>query len=56
MPLNEIATELTKSMEKMQAAIDKIFDYLVMHPDATRRYHVADMIHHIHSDASYLSV
>jgi hypothetical protein len=31
-------------------------DYLATHPDATIRYHVSDMILHIHSDASYLSV
>jgi hypothetical protein len=31
-------------------------DYLATHPDATIRYHASDMILHIHSDASYLSV
>jgi hypothetical protein len=31
-------------------------DYLTTHPDATIRYHASDMILHIHSDASYLSV
>jgi hypothetical protein len=31
-------------------------DYLAAHPDATIRYHASDMILHIHSDASYLSV
>jgi hypothetical protein len=30
--------------------------YLATHPDATIRYHASDMILHIHSDASYLSV
>jgi acyl transferase domain-containing protein len=30
--------------------------YLETHPDATIRYHASDMILHIHSDASYLSV
>jgi hypothetical protein len=29
---------------------------MVTHPDATIRYHASDMILHIHSDASYLSV
>jgi hypothetical protein len=31
-------------------------DYLETRPDATIRYHSSDMILHIHSDASYLSV
>jgi hypothetical protein len=31
-------------------------DYLAMHPGAMIRYHASDMILHIHSDASYLSV
>jgi hypothetical protein len=34
----------------------KFINYLATHPDATIRYHAADMILHIHSDASYLSV
>jgi hypothetical protein len=29
---------------------------MVTHQDATIRYHASDMILHIHSDASYLSV
>jgi hypothetical protein len=33
-----------------------MLDYLDTHPDATIRYHASDMILHIHSDASYLSV
>jgi hypothetical protein len=33
-----------------------MLDYLATHPDATIRYHASDMILHIHSDASYLSV
>jgi hypothetical protein len=56
MPLNDIATEQTKVTEKTQAAIDQFLDYLATHPDATIRYHASDMILHIHSDASYLSV
>jgi hypothetical protein len=31
-------------------------DYLASHPDAKIRFHASDMILHIHSDASYLSV
>jgi hypothetical protein len=54
-PLNDIATEQTKATEKTQAANQRL-DYLATHPDATIRYHASDMILHIHSDASYLSV
>jgi hypothetical protein len=50
MPLNDIATEQTKATEKTQAATNQMLDYLATHPDAS------DMILHIHSDASYLSV
>jgi hypothetical protein len=31
-------------------------DYLATHPDAAIRYHASDLILHIHSEASYLSV
>jgi hypothetical protein len=33
-----------------------MLDYLATHPDATIRYHASEMILHIHSDASYLSL
>jgi hypothetical protein len=56
MPLNDIATEQTKATEKTQAATNKLLDYLATHPDAAISYHATDMILHIHSDASYLSV
>jgi hypothetical protein len=56
MPLNDIATEQTKATEKTLAATNQMLDYLATHPDATIRYHASDMILHIHSDASYLSV
>jgi hypothetical protein len=56
MPLNDIATEQTKATEKTQAATNQLLDYLATHPDATIRYHATDMVLHIHSDASYLSV
>jgi hypothetical protein len=56
MPLNEIATEQTKATEKTQAATNQLLDYLATHLDATIRYHASDMILHIHSDASYLSI
>jgi hypothetical protein len=56
MPLNDIAMEQTKATEKTQAATNQLLDYLATHPDAAIRYHASDMILHIHSDASYLSV
>jgi hypothetical protein len=56
MPLNDIATEKTKATEKTQAATNQMLDYLATHPDAIIRYHASDMILHIHSDTSYLSV
>jgi hypothetical protein len=56
MSLNDIATEQTKATEKTQAATNQMLDYLATHPDATIRYHASDMVLHIHSDASYLSV
>jgi hypothetical protein len=56
MPLNDIETEQTKATEKTLAATNQLLDYLATHPDATIRYHASDMILHIHSDASYLSV
>jgi hypothetical protein len=56
MPLNDIATEQTKATEKTQAATNQLMDYLATHPDAIIRYHASDIILHIHSDASYLSV
>jgi hypothetical protein len=56
MPLNDIATEQTKATGTAQAATNQLLDYLATHPDATIRYHASDMILHIHSDASYLSV
>jgi hypothetical protein len=56
MPLNDIVTEHTKATEKTQAPTNQMLDYLATHPDATIRYHAYDMILHIHSDASYLSV
>jgi hypothetical protein len=56
MPLNDIATEQTKATKKTEAASNQLLSYLAMHTDATIRYHASDMILHIHSDASYLSV
>jgi hypothetical protein len=56
MPINDIATGKTKATEKTQTATSQLLDYLATHPDATIRFYASDMILHIHSDASYLSV
>jgi hypothetical protein len=56
MPLNDLAMQQTKATEKTQAATNQLLDYLVTRPDAAIRYHASDIILHIHSDASYLSV
>jgi hypothetical protein len=56
MPLNDISTEQTKATEKTQAATNQLLDYWATHPAATIRYHASNIILHIHSDASYLSV
>jgi hypothetical protein len=56
MALNDISTDQTKSTGKTKAAKNQLLDYVATHPDATIRYHASDMILHIHSDASYLSV
>jgi hypothetical protein len=56
MPLNDISTEQTAATEKRKTAAGQLLDYLATHPDAKIRFHVSDMILHINSDASYLSV
>jgi hypothetical protein len=56
MPLNDIVTEQIKATEKTQSTTNQMLDYLATHPDATIRCHASDMVLHIHSDDSYLSV
>jgi hypothetical protein len=56
MPLNDIATEQTTTTRKTNTVSGQLLDYLATHPDAKIRFHASDMILHIHSDASYLSV
>jgi hypothetical protein len=60
MPLNDIvteqATEQTTATEKTKNVAGQLLDYLATHPDAKIRFYASDMILHIHSDASYLSV
>jgi hypothetical protein len=56
MPIKDIATEHTKATAKKQEATDQVLDYMVTHPGSTIRNHASEIILHIHSDASYLSV
>jgi hypothetical protein len=56
MALNEIAMEQTAATGKMETAAGQLLDYLATHPDAKIHFQASDMILHIHSDASYLSV
>jgi hypothetical protein len=56
MLLNDIETEQKTATEKTKTAAGQLLDYLATQPDAKIRFHVSDMILHIHSDASYLSV
>jgi hypothetical protein len=55
-PLNDIAKVKTPATEKTKTVTGQLLDYLATHPDAKIRVHASDMILHIHSDASYLSV
>jgi hypothetical protein len=56
MPINDIATEQTKATENTQAEAKQLLYYLPTHPYATIIYQKSDMILHIHSYASYLSI
>jgi hypothetical protein len=56
MPLNDIVMEQAKAKEKTQPTTYQILDYMATHLDTTIRYDASDMILHIHSDVSYLSV
>jgi hypothetical protein len=44
------------SNRKEKNVAGQLLDYLATYPDSKIRFHVSDMILHIHSDASYLSV
>jgi hypothetical protein len=55
-PINEIATDQTKSTLKTRVAINQLLYYLATHPGANIRYRKSYVILHVRSDASYLSV
>jgi hypothetical protein len=54
--LGTLAEEQTKGTENTGKAVVQLLNYAATHPDATLQYHASDMILHIDSDASYLSM
>jgi hypothetical protein len=54
--LGTIAEEQTKGTNNTEAAAAQLLDYAATHPDATIQYNASDMVLHIDSDASYLSM
>jgi hypothetical protein len=54
--LGSLSSAQAHGTEETLTAVTQILDYCATHPDATVRFHASDMILHIHSDASYLSV
>jgi hypothetical protein len=55
MPVNDLASEQSKSTHVTADKVMKLLNYCNTHPETKIRYHASDMILHIHSDASYLS-
>jgi hypothetical protein len=54
--LNTLAAEQSKGTENTAKAIVHLLNYCATHPDAVIKYHASDMVLHIDSDASYLSL
>ena len=54
--ISDLAAAQSKSTENTNAALTKLLNYTASHPDAKLEFHASDMILHIDSDASYLSV
>jgi hypothetical protein len=54
--LNDISAEQSKATAHTAAKIVHLLNYCATHPNAVVRYHASDMILHIDSDASYLSL
>jgi hypothetical protein len=55
MPINVLASEKSNATEVTADKVIKLLNYCNTHPETKIRYHVSDMIFHIHSDSSYLS-
>jgi hypothetical protein len=54
--LGTLAEEQSKSTEQTAKAVMQLLNYADTHPDATIQYKASEMILHIDSDASYLSL
>ena len=54
--LNGLASAQTKATSTTADALVHLLNYCTTYPDATIQYHASDMILHLHSDASYLSL
>ena len=54
--LSTIASKQAKATKLTVLQTTQLLDYMATHPDATLRYYASDMVLHIHSDGSYLSV
>jgi hypothetical protein len=55
MQINVLASEQSNATEVTADKVIELLNYCNTHPETKIRYHAADMILHIHSDASYLS-
>ena len=54
--LNDIASNQASPTQHTAREITQLLDYATSHPDATIKFTASDMVLHIHSDASYLSL
>ena len=54
--ISTLASVQSKGTDATMEAAVQLLNYCATHPNATIRYKASDMILHVHSDASYLSV
>lgn len=54
--LGALAKQQTKGTENIAKAVTQLLNYAATHPDATLQYRASDMVLHIDSNASYLSM
>ena len=54
--LNDLAAEQTQATIKTDKAVSKLLDYMSTFPNAAIHYSASDMVLHIDSDVSYLSL
>ena len=54
--INDISHEQSSATTSTMAIVNHFLDYAATHPIAKLRYHKSNMILHVHSDGSYLSV